>query len=85
MTEFFFNGEEMSKEDLVSALDKSQQYMLDAEAEIKEQYGVSDDTASAIAYLRTRSRWTEEKEKELVTRDKIGFPISLGAVLSGDF
>jgi hypothetical protein len=85
MIDFFFNGEEMSRDDLVEALNRSQQYMLDAEEEIKERYGVSDDTASAIAYLRTRSRWTEEKEKELVTRDKIGFPISLGAVLSGDF
>jgi hypothetical protein len=85
MTEFFFNGVQMSEDELNKALDESQERMIGEIRKIELEFGVSNSTACAIFYLRGRSRWTEEKEKELVTRDKIGFPISLGAVLSGDF
>lgn len=86
MTDFFINGEQVEDEAaFVKALDEAQEYMITQEKEIREKFDVSDDTASAILYLRGRSRWTPEKELELIERDKAGDPISLGAVLSGDF
>lgn len=85
MTEFSFNGVEMDQESFMEALDLAQESMMESESAIRQQYGVSGQTASAIFYLRGRSRWSEEKEKELVDRDRAGNPISLGAVLSGEF
>lgn len=85
MTEFSFNGVEMDQESFMEALDLAQESMMESESAIRQQYGVSDQTASAIFYLRGRSRWSEEKEQELVDRDRAGNPISLGAVLSGEF
>ena len=85
MTEFFFNGVEMNEEEMYSALDEAQEKMIKAETAVVEKYGVTINTAAAILYLRDRSRWTEEKEQELVDRDKAGNPISLGKVLAGEF
>lgn len=84
-TELYFNGQPVTEQELYDILDEAQEYMIDEEKKIAETFGVSDNTASAILYLRTRSRWTPEKEKELVDRDKGGNPISLRAVLAGDF
>lgn len=83
--ELYFNGQQVTEQELFDALDESQEFMISEEKKIADMYGVSDDTASAIFYLRTRSRWTSEKENELVDRDKRGNPISLGVVLSGEF
>jgi hypothetical protein len=83
--ELYFNGERVSEPELYSALDEVQEYMIDEEQKVAEKFGVSTSTASAIVYLRTRSRWTSEKEKELVDRDKAGNPFELGLVLSGVF
>lgn len=85
MTEFVFNGVPMTEEEFHQALDESQDFMIAEEEKISEEYGVSGNTASAILYLRGRSRWTLEKENELIARDKAGNPISLGVVLSGEF
>lgn len=86
MTEFFINGTKIeNEEEFLEMLDKSQEYMIEQEKNIAETFQVSPDTASAIFYLRTRSRWTEAKEMELVNRDHEGNPISLGVVLSGEF
>lgn len=85
MTEFVFNGVSMSEEEFNQALEESQEFMVAQEKEIREKYGVSENTASAILYLRSRSRWTLEKENELVERDKVGNPIPLGKVLRGEF
>lgn len=84
-TEFFFNGEKVTEDEMYDRLDESQLLMEKEEERAAQDYGVSKQTASAICYLRTRSRWTREKEQELVDRDKAGNPISLNTVLSGDF
>ena len=62
-----------------------QDSMYQEQEEIASEFGVSHTTASAIQYLRTRSRWTQEKEDELISRDKTSNPISLGDVLTGEF
>lgn len=85
MTEFVFDGVELDREAFLGALAEAQDHMIDAEKEIRINYGVSRNTASAIFYLRGRSRWTLEKEQELVDRDHAGDPISLGMVLSGEY
>jgi hypothetical protein len=85
MTEFVFNGVELDEEAFLGALAEAQEYMRDAEKQIRLDYGVSRNTASAIFYLRGRSRWTLKKEHELVDRDRAGDPIPLGKVLSGEF
>lgn len=84
-TELWINGVQVTDEEFMQALDESQERMIEVENNIREAFGVSPDTASAIFYLRGRSRWTEEKEQELIDRDKAGNPISLGDVLSGEF
>jgi hypothetical protein len=85
VTTFSFNGVEMTEEEFRKALDESQEYMRGEERRIQEEYGVTLNTASAIMYLRGRSRWTLEKELELIERDHAKNPISLGTVLSGEF
>lgn len=86
MTEFFINGEQMIDEEVFNkALDEAQEYMIKAEKLIQNQFNVSEETASAIFYLRGRSRWTPDKEIELIERDHTGNPIPLGQVLSGEF
>jgi hypothetical protein len=52
---------------------------------LAEKLGVSEQTASAIQYLRTRSRWTQKKENELIRRDKKGNPVDFAKILSGEF
>lgn len=83
--ELFFNGQKVTRDQLMAAIDESQEHMVAEEKRIAEEFGVSNETASAIHYLRFRSRWTQEKETELIERDKSGIPISLGTVLSGEF
>jgi hypothetical protein len=85
VTQFSFNGVELEEEAFLGALYEAQEHMIAAETQIRVDYGVSRNTASAIFYLRGRSRWTLEKELELVDRDHAGNPISLGSVLSGEF
>lgn len=82
MTEYSFNSQPMSEDEFYQALDE---VMMHEEQIIQDKYEVSSQTASAILYLRSRSRWTQEKEQELVDRDHAGNPISLGVVLSGEF
>jgi hypothetical protein len=84
-TEFVFNGVTVSEEGFMHMLDESQQMMAATQREIAENFNVSDQTAGAIMYLRTRSRWTLAKEQELIERDHTGNPISMNVVLSGDF
>lgn len=85
MTEFMFDGVELDETAFLGALAEAQEQMIEAEKDVRIHYGVSRNTASAIFYLRGRSRWTMEKEQELVARDHAGDPISLGMVLSGEF
>lgn len=84
-TEFSLNSEEVSEEELQEALNEAREEMVEAENNIREVFGVSAPTASAILYLRGRSRWTREKEEELIKRDKEGKPIPFGKILAGEF
>jgi hypothetical protein len=85
MTEFYWNGREVSEAEFLSLADASQEaFVLDAK-ELVESIGVSRETADAILYLRGRSRWTQEKEDELISRDKAGNPISINVILRGEF
>lgn len=83
--EFFFNGVKVSLEEMEKRCTESADWAASEEMEIASEYGVGPDTASAIHYLRFRSRWTLEKERELIERDKAGDPIPLGNVTSGEF
>lgn len=42
--------------------------------EIAQKLEVSDSCAMDIYYLRSRSRWTQEAEDELIRRDQAGEP-----------
>ena len=59
-------------------------YNLDVFA-VQDRFTVSFETAENILYLRSRSRWTLEKEEELIRRDREGNPIKSVTVLSGEF
>lgn len=83
--ELFYNGRKVSADEMQRLMDASADFVEQAERDVMADYGVSDSTAAAIVYLRTRSRHTPAKEQELVDRDKAGNPIPLGEVLSGDF
>lgn len=43
-------------------------------SKIAARYGVSEGCATHIFYLRTRARWTQRAEEELVRRHKAGEP-----------
>jgi hypothetical protein len=42
---------------------------------IQEEHQISSACAAAVWYLRSRSRWTEEKEQQLINMDRRGEPI----------
>ena len=52
---------------------------------IADQLSISRTVASDIWYLRTRSRWTQDLEDQLVKADKAGNSISSEDVLSGEW
>ena len=52
---------------------------------IAKKLDVSDGVASDIWYLRTRSRWTQKLEDELIAAYRSGNPINSGDVLSGEW
>lgn len=81
----FWNGRRVTHEEFDELLVSAEEEELRAEDEIMQRVGVSRPTASAIIYLRSRSRWTVEKELELIERDRAGNPIPLSEVLSGIF
>lgn len=74
-----------NRDELNAIMAEWQDAMIAEQKEISEKLGVSDGTAAAIQYLRTRSRWTPEKELELIERDKVGNSIPLSTVLTGEF
>lgn len=84
-TKFIFNGKEVTEDEWRALEEGYQQAMLNEENTVKDQYQVNDETAASIVYLRSRSRWSPEKEAELVDRYREGRPIPLADVLSGEF
>lgn len=85
-TEYYFNGVKLTEDQWMRMQVGHEQAMIQQEDIIMGQYaGISRDTAAAIQYLRSRHRWTWEKEKELADRDLAGDPIPLSDVLSGEY
>ena len=64
-------------------MDAWQEAMLEDQKNIAKLLNVTLYTAGLIQYLRTRSRWTEEKEAELVRLDQTGE--AMPNVLAGEF
>jgi hypothetical protein len=84
--EIYVNGIKMRDVDeFTEVMNEISHELVNYTQEIAEEFGVSLDTAGAVVYLRSRSRWTVEKEEELIQRDKAGNPIPLTTVLSGGF
>jgi len=83
--EMYFNGVPVTEEEMSVLIEAANEAIAAEEVAIMQEHGVSEETASAISYLRTRSRWTEAKEMELIQRDKSGDPIPLSDVLMGEF
>ena len=79
----FLNGVEMAPDEFDAALAEVHVAMAEEERSIAATYGCSDECASAISYLRSRSRWSEAKEAHLVALDRTGEP--LPDVYSGEF
>jgi hypothetical protein len=67
---------------ITEAFLEMQHEMLAEQEELAEALNVSMACAADVQYLRTRSRWTLEKEKELIRLHKEGNPPN---VLSGEF
>ncbi len=66
-----------------AAMDMLQDEKIAEENRESKRLGISKDAASTIMYLRTRSRWTQEKENHLIQLDKQGE--TLPNVLAGEF
>lgn len=43
--------------------------------ELAHELGISEDHAEQVHYLRSRSRWTQELEDELIRMGKCGEPL----------
>jgi hypothetical protein len=86
MTEFYINSQKIDDPDEFLRIMNEMQEEIVAEIDrVQQEFDVRDDTANAIVYLRSRSRWTHSKELELIERDHAGCPIPLNRVLSGEF
>lgn len=64
-------------------MDAWQEAMLEEQKNIAQNLNVTLYAAGLIQYLRSRSRWTQEKEDELVRLDQAGE--ELPNVLAGEF
>ena len=84
VTEFFINGEKMgSEEEFASVIQKMDEEAAERTAELRDGLRCSQECAEKISYLRSRSRWTLEKELHLLQLDSAGEP--LPDVYSGEF
>ena len=68
------NDENFWKE-FQSAMDEYYESLQEETKQISESLGVSMGCASDIQYLRTRSRWSQELENNLIDMDKKGLPL----------
>lgn len=72
------NPEEMTNRDwdkFQNAMDDLNDMWDQEIRDIAKDFGVSTDCAQSIWYLRTRSRWSQEKEDYLIELDKKGEPM----------
>jgi hypothetical protein len=70
-------------EAFTEVMDMWQDAMDNERNSLVKELGVSTQCAGYVQYLRTRSRWTQEKEDQLIELDKKGQ--ELPNVLSGAF
>lgn len=68
----FKDAKQMTKEEANAAFEEWQGSMEKEFKEIADRFGVSENCAANIFYLRTRSRWSQESEDELIRMDKAG-------------
>lgn len=64
-------------------MDAWQDAMIEETGKVARELEVSENCASSVIYLRTRSRWTQEKEDQLIQWDREG--TELPNVFSGEF
>lgn len=76
------NDEEAMKKfnDLMNDINDN---MVDYTEKVAQELGINKHDAVSIVYLRSRSRWTQEKEDHLIQLSKHGK--SLPNVLTGEF
>ena len=72
--EFAGSGIEAVEDKFNEVMNAMQDAHIEYEQKIAAELSVSETCASNIVYLRSRSRWTQEAENELIRRDKAGEP-----------
>jgi len=77
------NATEEEMEEINDTLEAWSENLAYEENTIVLKYGVTQECAEKIVYLRSRSRWTLKKELQLIKWDKAG--TSLPDVYSGEF
>lgn len=77
------NPTQEEKDEFNAMMDAYQEVMIEDQENIAKTLNVSQRAAGLIQYLRGRSRWTLEKENELVRLDQAGE--ELPNVLAGEF
>ena len=80
---FFLNGIELPDEKIDEVMDELQDIYELAQQQTAKELELNEDDAGLILYLRSRSRWTQEKENYLIQLSKEGK--KLPNVLSGEF
>ncbi len=74
MVQIVVNGEECNAEEAAAYMDEYFTSMQKEQKSIAQQLQVSMACAGDIMYLRTRTRWTQELENELISLHKAGTP-----------
>ncbi len=69
--------------EFTDAMNKMQDELVKYWSGVADELGIGYVDATSICYLRTRSRWTQEKEDYLISLAKEGKP--LPNVMSGEF
>ena len=76
-----FSNEDLQNKEVMKsfqdAMDSYHKEMEDHINKIAEELGVSNGCAADVVYLRTRSRWTQELENEVIRRSKEGIPTNV--------
>jgi len=52
---------------------------------LAEELDITESVAGDIMYLRSRSRWTQELEDQIIAAFRSGNPIDSGLILSGEW
>jgi len=52
---------------------------------VAKEFGISEDVANDVVYLRTRSRWRQDLEQQIIDAAKAGNPISSDDIMTGEW